>query len=121
MGFKSHLVGLRIFTITYVPLFSPHSYPAHDIQCDTTACDVAEWKAIAQGNGTILDLLALEQSTNVRHLLSLHHDPYMFHQANLRQADVAVTTLGQGITAKSGKWSLFQMWVEIVLAELERV
>ncbi|KUJ08212.1 uncharacterized protein LY89DRAFT_599894 [Mollisia scopiformis] len=89
--------------------------------CDTTACDVAEWKAIAQGSGTILDLLALEQSTNVRHLLALHHDAFMFHQANLRQADVATTTLGQGLTAKSGKWSLFQMWVEIVLGELMRV
>ncbi|KAE8446471.1 hypothetical protein EG329_011934 [Mollisiaceae sp. DMI_Dod_QoI] len=89
--------------------------------CDTTACDVAEWKAIAAGSGTILDLLALEQSTNVRHLLALHHDAFMFHQANLRQADVAVTNLGQGITAKSGKWSLFQMWVEVVLGELMRV
>jgi hypothetical protein len=45
----------------------------------------------------------------------------MFHQANLRQADVGVTTLPQGLTSKSGKWSLFQMWVEIVLGELMRV
>ena len=57
----------------------------------------------------------------MRHLLSLHHDAFMFHQANLRQAGVATTTLGQGLTAKAGKWSLFQMWVEVVLAEFVRV
>ncbi|KAK0106108.1 hypothetical protein ONS95_004612 [Cadophora gregata] len=90
--------------------------------CDTTACDVAEWKAIAQGSGTITDLLTLEKATNTRHLFSLHHDPYMFHQANMRQADVQTTTIpGGGLTAKSGKWSLLQMWVETVLGEFVRV
>ncbi|KAH7372093.1 hypothetical protein BKA64DRAFT_767725 [Cadophora sp. MPI-SDFR-AT-0126] len=90
--------------------------------CDTTACDVAEWIAIAQGSGTITDLLALEKSTNTRHLFSLHHDPHMFHQANMRQADVQTTTVpGGGLTAKSGKWSLLQMWVETVLGEFVRV
>ncbi|KAG4444006.1 hypothetical protein IFR05_000466 [Cadophora sp. M221] len=90
--------------------------------CDTTACDLAEWIAIAQGSGTITDLLTLERSTNTRHLFSLHHDPYMFHQANMRQADVGTTTApGGGLTAKSGKWSLLQMWVETVLGEFVRV
>ncbi|CZT48533.1 related to extracellular serine-rich protein [Rhynchosporium secalis] len=90
--------------------------------CDTTACDVAEWIAIASGSGSITDLLTLEKSTNTRHLLSLHHDAYMFHQANTRQADVGITTApGGGLTAKSGKWSLLQMWVETVLGEFARV
>ncbi|KAH7311094.1 hypothetical protein BKA65DRAFT_601113 [Rhexocercosporidium sp. MPI-PUGE-AT-0058] len=90
--------------------------------CDTTACDVAEWIAIAQGSGTITDLLTLESSTNTRHLFSLHHDPYMFHQANMRQADVqTITVPGGGLTAKSGQWSLLQMWVETVLGEFVRV
>lgn len=90
--------------------------------CDTTACDVAEWIAIAQGSGTITDLLTLEKSTNTRHLFSLHHDPYMFHQANMRQADVQTTIApGGGLTAKSGQWSLLQMWVETVLGEFVRV
>ncbi|KAL2062014.1 hypothetical protein VTL71DRAFT_6280 [Oculimacula yallundae] len=90
--------------------------------CDTTACDVAEWVAIAGGSGTITDLLVLEKATNTRHLFSLHHDAYMFHQANTRQADVGTTTApGGGLTAKSGKWSLLQMWVETVLGEFVRV
>tara|TARA_R110002060_G_scaffold60748_5_gene70309 strand:+ start:150 stop:401 length:252 start_codon:yes stop_codon:yes gene_type:complete len=83
---------------------------------------VAEWIAIAQGSGTITDLLTLEKSTNTRHLFSLHHDPYMFHQANMRQADVQTTIApGGGLTAKSGQWSLLQMWVETVLGEFVRV
>ncbi|KAF8858726.1 hypothetical protein BDZ45DRAFT_704640 [Acephala macrosclerotiorum] len=81
---------------------------------------VTEWKSIATGSGTILDLLALEQATNVRHLLSLRHDAFMFHQAN-RVNPSSQHTERSPDSAKSGKWSLFQMRVEVVLAELMRV
>lgn len=40
-------------------------------------------------------------------------DPFMFHQANLRVADVAATTVN-GVTKKR---SLLQMWVETVVAQ----
>lgn len=64
----------------------------------------------------MVDLLAEEQATNVRHLLSLHHDPFMFHQANLR-TDVPTSTVGQA----TGQLSLLMMWVETVVQEYFRV
>lgn len=41
----------------------------------------------------------------------------MFHQANLRQSDVASTTVG----TQSGKLSLLQIWVETITQELARL
>lgn len=41
----------------------------------------------------------------------------MFHQANLRQTDVAAVT----INGKSAKLSLIQMWVETVVQEMVRI
>jgi hypothetical protein len=50
-------------------------------------------------------------------VLSLHHDPYMFHQANLRNADVNSTV----VNGVSQKLSLIQIWVETVVAEMTRL
>jgi len=86
-------------------------------KCDTTACDVKEWNDIYDNTGTITDLLALEKQTNLQHLLALRHDPFMFHQANMRQTDVD-TTVVNGV---SGRYSLLQMWVETVTTELTRM
>jgi hypothetical protein len=78
---------------------------------------VAEWIATSAGAGDINALLALEKATNTRHLLGLHHDAFMFHQANLRQTDVASSTIN-GVTAQ---YSLFQMWVETIVQEFVRM
>jgi len=54
---------------------------------------------------------------NTWHLLGLHWDPFMFHQANLRQADVPEVP----INGVNRKLSLIQIWTEIVLQEMTRL
>ncbi|CZS89207.1 related to extracellular serine-rich protein [Rhynchosporium graminicola] len=85
--------------------------------CDLPACTVAEWIATSAGAGDIQDLLKDAVTVNSKHLLSLHHDPFMFHQANLRWADVPELAVN-GVTAK---YSLLMMWVESVTQELLRL
>lgn len=85
--------------------------------CDTADCTVQEWIDESSGSGTIHDLLAIEKQSTSLHLLGLHHDPYMFHQANLRQTDVKLVT----INGVSKRYSLIQMWVETVVQEMIRI
>ncbi|KAF4637773.1 hypothetical protein G7Y89_g292 [Cudoniella acicularis] len=85
--------------------------------CDLPACTTAEWQKYSAGKGNFSDLLTLEKNTNVRHLLGLHHDPYMFHQANMRWNDVDETTVN-GVT---GSYSLLMTWVETVVTEYLRL
>jgi hypothetical protein len=88
--------------------------------CHTPDCTVAEWKGTNVGvdpAGTFADLLAIEKATNSRHLFGLHHDPYMFHQANLNYQTAPSTTIN-GVTAK---YSLIQAWVETVVQEYIRL
>lgn len=86
------------------------------MQCDDAACDVAQWTSLG-ASGDIQSLLTVERTTNARHLLRLHHDAFMFHQANLRWEGVGKNTVN-GI---SGQYSLLQMWVETVVAEVTRL
>ncbi|KAF2808373.1 uncharacterized protein BDZ99DRAFT_445777 [Mytilinidion resinicola] len=85
--------------------------------CDLPACTLAEWINTSAGSGTFDNLLADAKATNTRHLLGLHWDPYMFHQANLRQTDVASTV----VNGSSQQLSLLQIWVETVVAEMTRL
>lgn len=85
--------------------------------CDLPACTVAEWIATSAGAGDIQDLLVNAVEVNTKHLLSLHHDPYMFHQANMRWADVAEVA----VNGVMGKYSLLMMWVEVVTQEMMRL
>ncbi|KAF7877517.1 hypothetical protein EAF04_001194 [Stromatinia cepivora] len=85
--------------------------------CDTPDCTVLEWINTSAGSGDINTLLGIEKQTNVRHLLGLHHDAYMFHQANLRYNGAATYTIN-GVTAKL---SLFMAWVETVTQEFVRL
>jgi len=86
--------------------------------CDSSDCTVQEWINTSAGaSGTIATLLDIERAANSRHLLGLHHDPFMFHQANLRYTDVTSTV----VNGASGKYSLLQMWVETVLNEMTRL
>ncbi|EHK96873.1 hypothetical protein M7I_7417 [Glarea lozoyensis 74030] len=86
-------------------------------QCDLPACTVAEWQKFSSGKGDFKDLLVLEKNTNVRHLLSLRHDPFMFHQANMRVDDVADTT----VNGVKGQYSLLMAWVDTVVTEFVRL
>ena len=85
--------------------------------CDTPACTLQEWIDTSAGSGTFADLLATEKADTMRHLFGLYHEGYMFHQANLRNADVDPIT----INGVSGKYSIMQAWVETVVQEFVRL
>ncbi|QDS77798.1 hypothetical protein FKW77_005623 [Venturia effusa] len=85
--------------------------------CDLPACTTLEWVDTSGGKGDFNALLVDAKETNTRHLLGLHHDPFMFHQANLRQTDVEAFTVGN----QSGKMSLIQIWVETIVQEMTRL
>jgi hypothetical protein len=84
--------------------------------CDTSACTVAEYQSISGRSWTFDQIIANERDVNTRHLLALRHDPFMFHQANLRQSDVSVSVNG-----KTYNYSLLMTWVETVVAEFVRL
>lgn len=85
--------------------------------CQLPACTVLEWINTSAGSGDWYALLAVEKATNTRHLLGLHHDAFMFHQANLNYVTAGTTTIN-GVTSKL---SMFQAWVETVTQEMTRL
>lgn len=85
--------------------------------CDTAQCTTQEWIDTSGGAGTFQDLLKDARVTNTRYLLGLQADPYMFHQANLRQTDMPTITVG----SQTGKLSLIMSWVETVAQEMYRL
>ena len=85
--------------------------------CNSPECNVQEWKDIAGGSGNFNDLLAAEKRTTMHHLFGLSAAPFMFHQANLRNADVEPMI----VNGKKGKYSIFQAWVETQVQEFTRL
>jgi len=85
--------------------------------CNTPDCTVLEWINTSAGKGNINDLLELEKRTNVRHLLTLHHDPFMFHQANMMYTDAPNYKIN-GVTAQL---SLLEAWLETIVQEFVRL
>jgi hypothetical protein len=85
--------------------------------CDLPACTLKEWQDTASGKGNFQDLLTFERNSASRYLLGLRHDGYMFHQANLRQADVDSITVG----SQSGQLSLIMAWTETIMQEMGRL
>ena len=84
--------------------------------CDTQACTTQEWTDTSAGTGKFADLLAFEKDVTSRYLFGLRHDPYMFHQANMRATGVSAYKVGsQSVN------SLLQIWVETVIQELVRL
>ncbi|KAK6348079.1 hypothetical protein TWF718_005897 [Orbilia javanica] len=105
--------GYDGFQIT--PRFATRIY----FNCDTSDCTVAEWVATSTARGDINDLLKVEKETTISSLLNLMHDPYMFHQANMRtNITNSVTIPGTSLTSK---FSLLQMWTETQIAEFQRL
>jgi hypothetical protein len=84
--------------------------------CDTQACTTQEWTDTSAGTGVFADLLAFEKDTTIRYLMGLRHDPYMFHQANMRATGVGSYKVGSQTVN-----SLLQIWVETVIQELVRL
>ncbi|KAH7114757.1 hypothetical protein B0J13DRAFT_488082 [Dactylonectria estremocensis] len=85
--------------------------------CDTAECTTMEWIQTSGGQGTFSDLLAQAKKDNTRYLLSLMSDPYMFHQANMRQIDMTTITVGD----QTGKLSLVTSWTETIAQEMTRL
>lgn len=84
--------------------------------CDTQACTTQEWTDTSAGTGKFADLLAFEKDVTSRYLFGLRHDPYMFHQANMRATGVGSYKVGSQTVN-----SLLQIWVETVIQELVRL
>ena len=105
--------GYHGYQIT--PRFSTRIY----YNCDTVSCDVPQCIATADciASEGLDGLLYLERKFAVNQLISLFHDPYMFHQPNLRQVDVQNST----IDGVNGQFSLLQMWLLTVTNEIARL
>ncbi|KAH7140257.1 hypothetical protein B0J13DRAFT_477347 [Dactylonectria estremocensis] len=99
--------------LTIVPRFSLAIY----YNCATAECCAAEWAAISAGTGVFDDLMEISRTTNVRNLLALMADPYMFHQANMHQTDVEERTVGE----YTAKMSLVMYWTETIAQEIARL
>ncbi|KAG4029800.1 hypothetical protein MFRU_014g00990 [Monilinia fructicola] len=99
--------------IQIIPRYATRIY----YNCDLPDCTVLEWINTSAGSGDINALLEVEKETTTRHLLGLHHDAYMFHQANLRYTGAATYTIN-GVTQQL---SLFMAWVETVVQEFVRL
>jgi hypothetical protein len=96
-----------------IPRFATTIY----YNCDKPACTVQEWIDTSAGSGDFNNLLKDARSTNTRYLLGLQGDPYMFHQANLRQTDMDTITVG----TQTGKMSLVMAWTETIVQEMTRL
>ncbi len=85
--------------------------------CYTADCTLQEWINTSAGSGDFANLLRDAKMNNVNHLLGLHGDPFMFHQANLRNTDMPSFTVG----TQTGQMSLVQIWVETIAQEMTRL
>jgi len=57
-----------------------------------------------------------EADLHIRNFLKLRHDPYMFHEGNLRNEDFQPVTIGTA----TGKFGMMQQWVERMAVEINR-
>ncbi|OUM59547.1 hypothetical protein PIROE2DRAFT_67677 [Piromyces sp. E2] len=62
------------------------------------------------------DHLNAEAILHVKNFLKLRHDPYMFHEGNLRNSDFPEVTIGSG----KGKLGMLQQWVERMNVEVQK-
>ena len=99
--------------LTVIPRWAANVY----YNCYLAACTVAEWAAASGTPKTYADLIEDAKITNVRHLLGLFGDLFMFHQANMRVSGQPTVTVG----TQTGAFSLIQQWVEAVAQELVRL
>jgi hypothetical protein len=99
--------------LTIIPRYATTIY----YNCDTPNCTTQEWINTSAGKGTFTDLLALAKADNTRYLFGLQADPYMFHQANMRLANMPSMTIG----TKTAKMSLIMAWTETIAQEMTRL
>jgi len=57
-----------------------------------------------------------EADLHVKNFLKMRHDPYMFHEGNLRNEDFPVVTIGTA----TGNFGMMQQWVERLVVEYNK-
>jgi len=57
-----------------------------------------------------------EADLHIKNFLKLRHDPYMFHEGNLRNEDFQPVTIGTA----TGKFGMMQQWVERMVVEINK-
>ncbi|KKY22648.1 putative extracellular serine-rich [Phaeomoniella chlamydospora] len=105
-GFSGYQITPRFSTRIY--------YNCDNMECDVDQCVTTADCKKAQG---MEGLLTIERKFQPNYMIGLFHDPYMFHQPNLRQTDVEEFSLG----SETGKFSLLAMWVHTIVDELVRL
>ncbi|ORX61092.1 hypothetical protein BCR36DRAFT_579152 [Piromyces finnis] len=83
---------------------------------DTVEGTVAYYNNFYQTNATWNEILDREALHVTKLFLQLRHDPYMFHEGNLRNADFQDVT----INGATGHYGLLQQWVERIVEEITK-
>lgn len=119
MDILSFLVGRRASTIivTHPVSATPFLARLRPLIHLDTACTTQEWIDTSAGSGDFTTLLNVEKADTMRHFFGLFHDGYMFHQANLRTTGLPPVT----VNGQSQQLSIFQAWVETIVAEFTRL
>jgi hypothetical protein len=85
--------------------------------CSTVDQILTLYKKKSGGKETTWEAhLQKEADSHVKNFLELRHDPYMFHEGNLRNADVGEFDV-QGV---KGQFGLLQQWVERIVIEIKK-
>ncbi|CAN8096939.1 unnamed protein product [Discula destructiva] len=97
-----------------IPRYATNIY----YNCDDAASNTALWQ-VALGQTSGFDgIMMIERMAATRNLLALRHDPYMFHQANMRAGD---TGIAKTAAREYNNLSLLQIWVEELVDEMTRL
>ncbi|OUM69206.1 hypothetical protein PIROE2DRAFT_19724 [Piromyces sp. E2] len=83
---------------------------------DTVEGTVKYYNNFYQTNVTWKDILDREALHVTKLFLQLRHDPFMFHEGNLRNADFPQVT----INGATGNYGLLQQWVERIVEEITK-
>lgn len=97
-----------------IPRFATNIY----YNCDGATSNTALWQMGLNQTTGFDGIMQTERMAAARNLLALRHDPYMFHQANMRAGDTGTATTA---AAEYTNLSLLQIWVEELVDEMTRL
>ena len=104
--------------MTIIPRFATEIY----FDCSRPEENIGEYNFIYSkqlGNTTSIDQIMEREGDRVLSaMFSLLKDSHMFHQANMRVADIPTATLPNG---QSGSFSLLMRWVEQVTSKFTKI
>jgi len=97
-------------------LVIPRQPPQVYWDCSTVEQNLILYKERYQKEIDWATHLSNEANLHIKNFLKLRHDPYMFHEGNLRNADQPEVEVG----GTKGKFGLMQQWVENMVAEIKK-